>query len=60
MLAASTPSFGALLHHGGAGGVNRTGRRLWRPLLFAPLPPGTGTAAPADRNADRRLSIALI
>jgi hypothetical protein len=46
MLAASTPSFGALLHHGGAGGVNRTGRRLWRPLLFAPLPPGTGTAAP--------------
>jgi hypothetical protein len=50
MLAASSPSFGALLHHGGAEGVNRTGRRLWRPLLFAPLRSGAGTAEPADRR----------
>jgi len=50
MLAAFTLLFGALPHHGGAGGVNRTGRRLWRPLLFAPMPPGTDTAGPADRR----------
>jgi hypothetical protein len=50
MFATSTASFGALPHHGGAGGVNRTSRRLWRPCLFAPMPPGTDTAGPAARR----------
>lgn len=47
MFAASTPPFGALRPHGGAGGVNTTGRRLWPVRPFAPMPPGTDTAGPA-------------
>jgi hypothetical protein len=50
MFTAFNLSFGALLHHGGVGSVNRTSRRLWRPLLFAPTPLGTDTAGPADQR----------
>jgi hypothetical protein len=38
---------GALSHHDCADCTNSTGPRLWRPVVFAPIPSGAGTAAPA-------------
>lgn len=38
---------GALSHHDCADRTNGTGPRLWRPVVFAPIPSGADTAAPA-------------
>jgi hypothetical protein len=41
------PSIVALLRQGAVGGANRRDRQ-WRSARFAPMPPGTDSARPAD------------
>ena len=45
-----TPPFDTSLRQGGVGGANRSDRRPYRSLVFAPMPRGTDTARPADRS----------
>jgi hypothetical protein len=42
------PPLDACLQHGGEGGVNITGQRLERSVMFTPSPLATVTARPAD------------
>jgi len=45
-----TPSLDTSLRQGDVGGANRSGRRLRRSLVLAPMPRGTDTARLADRS----------
>jgi len=42
------PSFDTSLDQGGVGGANRSDRRPFRSVAFAPTPSGAGTARLAD------------
>jgi hypothetical protein len=48
MTAFITRLFGAVLYRAGVPGVNAEGRRLWRSVLFPPMP-CVDAARPADR-----------